>query len=1081
MLRNLCLPAIKLMDRFSFSKKLILFSVLAALVLAVLSFNLITHLQEKIQTSQTQLKGIEHLKKIALSIQSMQQHRGLISSQLADSTKSLFTNRTALKQTVNNQFELIEKQFPPTLLHESDWKTIKSGWGYLQSTSVTLERNGNFSSHTRLIEKLFRLQYIVADHYALTVLRNTGSSYLLDTVLSELITVIDVLGQIRARGGFALTSRPVAPRLKTELKILSTTLTDELKKLRITLNAAAKHSSTTIETDLRQAVEEINVSARQVASLLKSGILLEKQTISPEDFFVETTQLINIAYFHLHETIFFHLEQSLHQKVSTAKATLYTDISIALTIIFLVTYFSLGIYYSAIHSVRELSSSAKAIADGHLDTRVSLTSQDELQQVGLGFNHMAKQLTKLLDSERQSLKTVSTQQANLNAFFENMDSAVAIYEASDDLKSFTAKAINQAAEKIDNFSRENVLNKDILTIFPDSQKSGLLNILLEVSQSGVARDYPIAIYHNNNIANWREHYVFKLPNDDIVVIYKDVTKKKQSEEALELASLVYQNSSEAMMISDKDNIIIAINPAFSEMTGYSEEEAIGSNPKILSSDRHNKHFYQQMWADIHVTGEWQGEIWNKNKSGHEFLEWLTINTIRRDDGEVYRYVALFADITEKKKAEELIWQQANFDGLTNLPNRHMFQDRLEIELKKCHRTKLPLALLFLDLDHFKEINDTLGHDSGDQLLAEAGKRITHCVRESDAVARLGGDEFTIILSELKEIHVIELIADKIIHALNRPFELSNRQVYVSASIGITLYPNDADNVSNLLKNADQAMYLAKNLGRNRFCYFTPLMQEKAQSRLSLLDELHKAVEKKQFAVHYQPIIDLKTGIIQKAEALIRWPHAEKGLISPTEFIPLAEESGLITEIGDWVFKQVVQQVKQLKTTLDKDIQISVNKSPVQFKAANDHNEWLKYLEQSDVSNKNIVIEITESLLMDDQNSIHQQLKEFRESGIEISMDDFGTGYSSLSYLKKFDLDYLKIDQSFTKNLAADSDDMALSKAIIIMAHSLGLKVIAEGIETAEQMELLTNAGCDYGQGYFISRPVPADEFANLLS
>lgn len=885
---------------------------------------------------------------------------------------------------------------------------------------------------------------------------------------------------MRARSTAALISGQAAPHIKIELEILVADLTIELKRLRINLNAAAHHTPY-LGPILRQATDEIDASARLVISLLKSGILLENKIISGEDFFIETTQLINIAYTHLHETLFFQLEQSLHQKISSANNTLYISIGVAVFIILLVTYFAFGIYYSTVYSIKELTHSARAIAEGYMETRVTLTSQDELQQVAIGFNYMADRVTKLLASERKALTVLSIEQANLEAFFEHMDSAAIIYQALPDKKSFTIKAINQAAEQIENFKREDVIEQNIFTAFPHIQQSGLLNILLEVSHSGTACEYPIVSYHNNHIANWREHYVYKLPNDDIVVLYKDVTKKKQSEEALELASLVYQNSSEAMMITGSDNTIIAINPAFTEMTGYKEQDVIGNNPNILSSDRQNEHFYQQMWQVLTEAGEWQGEIWNKHKSGKEFLEWLTINTIRRDDGEIYRYVALFADITEKKKAEELIWQQANFDGLTNLPNRRMFQNRLEIELKKSQRSQLPLALLFLDLDHFKEINDTLGHGYGDQLLEEAGRRITHNVRDSDTVSRLGGDEFTIILSELEELHILESIADKIIHALNQPFELSNRQVYVSASVGITLFPNDADNVSDLLKNADQAMYLAKELGRNRFCYFTPLMQEKAQSRLTLLDELHKAVKQEQFVMHYQPIIDLKTGSIQKAEALIRWPHPDKGFISPAEFIPLAEESGLIIEIGNWVFKQVVQQVKQLKTSFDKDIQISVNKSPVQFKAVNDHSEWLKYLEQSEVSNKNIAIEITESLLMEDQSGILKQLTEFRDSGIEVSMDDFGTGYSSLSYLKKFDIDYLKIDQSFTKNLTADSDDMVLSKAIIVMAHSLGLKVIAEGIETAEQMELLTNAGCDYGQGYFISRPVAANEFAQLLT
>jgi diguanylate cyclase (GGDEF)-like protein/PAS domain S-box-containing protein len=1080
MLRKLCLPAIKFMDRFNFSQKFIFFGFLAVLVLVILSFSLITQLHEEIKIAQTQLKGIDRLKKISTSIQSMQEHRGLVTSYLAGSNNQLFSDRTSVKNVVNQRFSLIAQDFPALLLQESDWKTIHNRWQYLQQTNVTIGLNNNFSSHTKLIEKLIHFQHIVADYHNLTILSNAGSSYLLDTAIFELNSVAEILGKIRALHTITLISQSTDHKIKAELEVLTANLTTELRNLRINLNAAAQHTPA-IAVVLRQAVDEINSAARLIITLLKPNILTKNTTTSPEDFFIETTRLIDVTFHHLNETLFFQLEQTLNQKVSSANTTLYTNIGIAIVIIFLVTYFSLGIYYSAIHSVKKLSSSAQAIADGYLNTRVTLSSQDELQQVGIGFNHMAEQITKLLDSERQALKIVSLQQANLEAFFESMDSAVVIYEASNTHKSFTVKAINQAAEQIENFDRQKVLNKDIQTVFINIKTSGLLNILFEVSRTGVAREYPIVSYQNNHISSWREHYVYKLPNEDIVVIYKDITKKKQSEEALELASLVYQNSSEAMMVSDSENKIIAINPAFTEMTGYKEQDVIGHNPNILSSRRQNKHFYEQMWSDINVSGEWQGEIWNKHKSGNEFLEWLTINTIKRDDGNVYRYVALFADITEKKKTEELIWKQANFDGLTNLPNRRMFQDRLEMELKKCLRTKLPLALLFLDLDHFKEINDTLGHDSGDQLLEEAGRRITHSVRESDTVARLGGDEFTIILSELEELHIIESIADKIIHALNQPFVLSNRQVYVSASVGITLYPNDADNVSDLLKNADQAMYLAKELGRNRFCYFTPLMQEKAQSRLNLLDDLHKAVAQEQFVVHFQPIIDLKTKTIQKAEALIRWPHPDKGLISPTEFIPLAEESGLIIEIGDWVFKQVVQQVKQLKTKFDKDIQISVNKSPVQFKAVEDHREWIKYLEQSDVNSKNIVIEITESLLMDDQRDILEQLQEFRESGIEVSMDDFGTGYSSLSYLKKFDIDYLKIDQAFTKNLTADSDDMALSKAIIIMAHSLGLKVIAEGIETVEQMALLTDAGCDYGQGYFISRPVPADDFTKLLS
>lgn len=862
MFKKIFLPAIHIMDRLSYSKKFSLLGVLAILVLVILSYDLIAQLNQTITTAQRQLNGIGQLKVISESIQSMQKHRGKSAGHVAGSEEEIFANRSTVKQEINDSFTEIENQLPSELLVEADWKTIKSRWAYLSQTNVTIGLNNNFASHTKLIEKLIRLQHFVADYYALTVLTDTGSYYLLDSAISELISVTEVLGRIRAKGTAILASNKINPQQQTDIEILAAGLKRDLKSLRINLNSVVHHSPG-IKESIYQANDDINVSARFMITLIKSDILSGDLSTQPTDFFAETTKLIDIAFYHLHQTLYYQLKQKLHQNIFIANSTLYLSVGVAILIIFLVTYFAVGIYLSTVRSIKELTQSAQAVAGGYMDTRVSLTSHDELQQVGLSFNHMAVQVTKLLTSERKALKVLSIQQANLEAFFENMDSAVAIYTVSPNNQDLVVSAFNHAAEKIEKTKRDQILGKNINIVFPYIKQSGLLDILLKVWQTGTARNYPIVRYHENHIASWREHYVYKLPNDDVVVIYKDVTQKKQSEEALELASLVYQNSSEAMMVSDSENKIIAINPAFTEMTGYREEDAIGNNPNILSSKRQNEHFYQQMWADIHVSGEWQGEIWNKHKSGSEFLEWLTINTIKRTNGDVYRYVALFADITEKKKAEELIWQQANFDGLTKLPNRRMFRDRLEHELKKCNREDLPLALLFLDLDHFKEVNDTLGHESGDLLLTEASRRITEQVRESDTVARLGGDEFTIILSELTELHIIEQIANKIIHALNQPFKLSNRQVHVSASIGITLYPNDAENVSGLLKNADQAMYLAKELGRSRFCYFTPLMQEKAQTRLDLLNELHKAVEEQQFKVHYQPIIDLKTGEIQK--------------------------------------------------------------------------------------------------------------------------------------------------------------------------------------------------------------------------
>jgi diguanylate cyclase (GGDEF)-like protein len=444
-------------------------------------------------------------------------------------------------------------------------------------------------------------------------------------------------------------------------------------------------------------------------------------------------------------------------------------------------------------------------------------------------------------------------------------------------------------------------------------------------------------------------------------------------------------------------------------------------------------------------------------------------------------VALFADISQKKESDELIWKQANFDPLTGLPNRRMFYDRLNQDIKKAHRAGRPLALMFLDLDRFKEVNDTLGHDQGDALLKDTALRLNNSVRESDTVARLGGDEFIAILSELDDPGCVERIAQDILITLAKPFHIGNDIAYVSASIGITLYPEDAVTSEALLKNADQAMYAAKKQGRNCYNYFTTAMQVAAQNRMHMSNELRGALSGNQFWVAYQPIIELATNTIHKAEALIRWRHPDGVHISPAEFIPVAEDTGLIVDIGEWVFREAARQVSIWRTSQHPAFQISVNKSPLQFRdEISNCLSWPDQLQQLGLSGQSIVVEITEGMLMDASDTINSKLLAFRDAGIQVSLDDFGTGYSSLSYLKKFDIDYLKIDQSFTRSLAPGSDDMALCEAIIVMAHKLGMKVVAEGVETEEQKNLLVAAGCDYGQGYLWSKPVAPLEFETFL-
>ncbi len=564
-------------------------------------------------------------------------------------------------------------------------------------------------------------------------------------------------------------------------------------------------------------------------------------------------------------------------------------------------------------------------------------------------------------------------------------------------------------------------------------------------------------------------------------IIEDITETKRHEESTKIAAMVYEHTSEAIMVTDADGMINSVNPAFTSISGYSKEEVIGKNATNVKNSPYENLNNVAMMDALENTGYWQGEIINQGKNNESDVAWVTINTIYNADHSIHHRVAIFNDISEQKKSEALILQQANFDTLTGLPNRRLFYDRLEQEIKRAQRSSTTLALVFIDLDDFKKINDTLGHDVGDVLLKEAALRLEKSVRASDTVARFGGDEFTILLPDLTHTDRLDRILRTFLDKLSQPFKLGSEIVYISASMGISFFPDDGTNASVMLRNSDQAMYVAKRSGRNRYSYFTAAMQEQAQLQLRMINDLHAAFNNQEFFMVYQPIINLETGEVKKAEALIRWQHPIKGLISPSVFIPIAEDIGLINEIGEWVFKQAAQQVKRLAAMNIPDFQISVNKSPKQF--ADDktfHSPWFDHLKSIGLTGNNICVEITEGLLLEASEDIHSTLLAFRDAGIEVSLDDFGTGYSSLSYLKKFSIDYIKIDQSFIQNLAADTDDLALCEAIIVMAHKLNIQVIAEGVETKEQLALLKDAGCDYVQGYYLSKPLIGIDFENFL-
>lgn len=548
-----------------------------------------------------------------------------------------------------------------------------------------------------------------------------------------------------------------------------------------------------------------------------------------------------------------------------------------------------------------------------------------------------------------------------------------------------------------------------------------------------------------------------------------------------LLNKMFEYTNEGIIITNINGIIEAVNQTFTDITGYTADESIGMNPRMLQSGKHDKEFYRELWKSLIENGQWQGEIWNKRKNGEIYPEWLSISSIKNEGGRITHYIAMFSDISIRKQHEEIISYQAYHDALTGLPNRVLFFEKLTAALSYAVSTKQMLAVLFIDLDRFKVINDTLGHEIGDRLLQDVASRLKGCIDENDTLARMGGDEFTVLLTKTSNIEEIILIVEKIINSLKPVFLSANGQeLYITPSIGISIYPTDGKDAQTLLKNADTAMYRAKEHGRNNYQLFTPSMNVKAFERLLLENNLRQALNKEQFLLYYQPQIDTNTGRITGIEALLRWNHAEMGIVYPDEFISLAEETGLILPISEWVMKNACMQNKQLQDMGFEPVVMSINLSALQFRQKNLVTLLDNVLKESGLDPSYLELEITETIAMQDVEHSIGMLKELRQLGVRIAIDDFGTGYSSLNYLKLFPIDKLKIDQSFVKDITTNMDSASIVTAIIAIAHNLKLKVIAEGVETEEQFAFLQKHQCEKVQGYYFYRALPPEELIKVL-
>ncbi len=566
-----------------------------------------------------------------------------------------------------------------------------------------------------------------------------------------------------------------------------------------------------------------------------------------------------------------------------------------------------------------------------------------------------------------------------------------------------------------------------------------------------------------------------------IYVVEDFSERKRAEENLRLAATVFDCSAEAIVITDPQANIVKVNRTFTEITGYADETAVGKNPRLLSSGIHDETFYKSMWATLTAFGQWQGEISNRRKNGEIYPSRLTISAVKDHKGEICNYIGISADITGRKVAEERLSFLANHDPLTGLPNRTLLGDRVQHAIALANRRGSEMALLFLDLDRFKNVNDTLGHDMGDLLLQRVGERLSEHIRKSDTLARWGGDEFVLLLETIRRGEDAAIVARRVLQLLTEPIEVAGYEIVVTASIGISLFPKDGENSQTLLKNADTAMYCVKESGRNNFQFFTPEMNILAQERFQIESDLRRALTQKELVLYYQPQLEIATGKIVGVEALLRWQHPGRGMISPNQFIPLAEETGLIVPIGEWVIRTACEQNRQWQEAGFGKLRMAVNLSRLQL---NDHHlaeTVSQILRETNLQPELLEMEITETVMMQNLQIGISILQELGALGVHLAMDDFGTGYSSLCHLRNLPIGTIKIHQSLIRDLPAATDDLAIASAIISLAHNLRLKVVAEGVEREEQLAFLRHQACDKAQGFLFCKPMPAAELEKVLT
>jgi len=689
-------------------------------------------------------------------------------------------------------------------------------------------------------------------------------------------------------------------------------------------------------------------------------------------------------------------------------------------------------------------------------------------------------LHSLVQEKQQLLKRAQASEREMQAIIDNAPAIIYVKDSDG-----AYQLANTSFEKNFGLQQDQIRGKTDFDLFPQEIAKASRENDLQVLRENQAIASDEQAPQEDGLHDFLS-IKFPLSNEDgstyaVCGISTDITERKRYEQKLKQLAAVFENTGEAIVVTNTDGVILDVNPAFTSILGYPEDEVIGENPRLFRSNRQDEHFYQMMWRSLAETGSWRGEIWNKRRDGEVIPLLASITAIEGPDSEVQNYVAVYSDISALKQSQDQLTHLAHHDPLTGLPNRLLLDAHLEQAIKRAKRFKQRLGVIFLDLDHFKNVNDSLGHEIGDELLKQVAQLLRESIRNDDTVARISGDEFVLLIEDVVQADSIIQVLDKILHALDRPFEVLGHTLRVTGSLGVSLYPDDGDNSGLLLRNADAAMYLAKSEGRNTYNFYTEELTRQAYDRMQIESWLRDAISNDELSLHYQPQINLDTGKLEGLEALLRWKRPDGQSIPPDHFIPISEACDLINPIGAWVLREACLQAKQWQ---DKGLvfgKMAINISGKQFISGNLIGNLDQALSETGIPASLLELELTESFVMGESSTTMKTLQQLRERGVTLTVDDFGTGYSSLAYLKSLPVQRLKIDRSFVRDIPEDSNDMAIIQAVVALGRSLQLEIVGEGVETMEQLHFLSLTGCHLGQGYLFSRPLPADKLEPLLS